>query len=134
MFHPITVPYGSVMLFNEVVLKEGITVDDVELQLGTLCNVVKNNYSNDGFIAGQVFRHTGMVSDEGSVNPLENDDDDDGRERLVIVTYWESFDQHEQSHADELFKEHFGELMEYCDSATERALELLWQGEAEETV
>lgn len=34
-----------------------------------MCNVVKNNYVDDngGFSAGQVYRHGGFVSEEGSV-------------------------------------------------------------------
>ena len=42
MFGPIEVPFGCSMLFNVVDLKEGVTVDDVELLLGEMCNVVKN--------------------------------------------------------------------------------------------
>ena len=54
MFHPISIPFGCVMLFNVVDLKEGVTVDDVEMTLGEMCNVVKNKYGDDegGFIAG----------------------------------------------------------------------------------
>ena len=34
MFHPISIPFGCVMLFNVVDLKDGVTVSDVELVLG----------------------------------------------------------------------------------------------------
>ena len=52
MFHPITIPFDCVMLFNRVYLKEGVTAEDVELELGEMCNVVKNNYDDEGgFIA-----------------------------------------------------------------------------------
>jgi hypothetical protein len=100
MFDPITIPYGTVMLFNVVKLKEGVRPDDVELALGELCNVVKNTYGNEsgGFIGGQVFEYSGFVSEEGSF--------DSGREtepHLVIITYWNSFEQHEKSHADRVF-------------------------------
>ena len=52
MFAPIEVPYGCKMLFNVVDLKDGYTIEDVELLLGEMCNVVKNNYGDDngGFI------------------------------------------------------------------------------------
>ena len=58
MFHPITIPFGCVMLFNVVKLKEGVTVSDVELALGEMCNVVKNTYGDDkgSFIGGQVYK------------------------------------------------------------------------------
>ena len=69
MFGPLTVPFGCVMLYNVVKLKEGVTVEDVELALGELCNVVKNTYGDDkgGFIGGQVYKFGGFVSDEGSI-------------------------------------------------------------------
>ena len=56
MFEPIEIPFGCVMLFNEVNLKDGVTVEDVELAMGEMCNVVKNKYGNDagGFIAGSI--------------------------------------------------------------------------------
>ncbi len=34
MFSPITIPFGCVMMFNVVDLKDGVTIDDVELALG----------------------------------------------------------------------------------------------------
>ena len=38
MFNPIEVPFGCVMLFNEVNLKDGIKIEDVELTLGEMCS------------------------------------------------------------------------------------------------
>ncbi|MCG8097632.1 MAG: hypothetical protein JAZ05_00940, partial [Candidatus Thiodiazotropha taylori] len=99
MFHPIEIPFGCVMLFNVVDLKSGVSVEDVELLLGEMCNVVKNNYGDDngGFIGGQVYRNAGFVSEEGSVGS----DDSHKNKRvnqnmgdIVIVTFWKSFDQH----------------------------------------
>ena len=111
MFHPITIPFECVMLFNRVYLKKGVTAEDVELELGEMCNVVKNNYRDDGgFIAGQVFEFTGFASAEGSINNPGNDE-----KHVAILTYWRSFDQHETSHADKLFKEKFSALLESVD-------------------
>ena len=122
MFHPINIPFGCVMLFNVVDLKEGVSVSDVELVLGEMCNVVKNNYGDDngGFIGGQVYKNAGFISDEGTVM----DDRPDKRIQqnmgdIVIVTYWQSFDQHEKSHADKLFKDKFSELANFCDATFE---------------
>ena len=126
MFHPITIPFGAVMLSNVVKLKHGVTVDDAELALGEMCNVVKNTYGDEegGFIAGQVFKYTGFVSEEGSFDDERKADD-----HLLIVTYWKSFDQHEHSHADHVFKEKFSALAELCDETYELGYEMLWQGE-----
>ncbi len=133
MFAPIEIPFGSKMLFNVVDLKEGVTIEDVELVLGEMCNVVKNNYGDDngGFIGGQVFKNAGFISDEGTVQE-ESDTDkpriDQNMGDIVIVTYWKSFEQHEASHADKLFKEKFSQLAEYCDNTFEVGYEMLWQG------
>ena len=136
MFHPISIPFGCVMLFNVVDLKDGVTVEDVELVLGNMCNVVKNNYGDDngGFIGGQVYKNAGFVSKEGTLN---DDNSDDKRVKqsmgdLVIITYWNSFEQHEKSHADALFKKHFSELGDFCDATYEVGYEMLWQGVPED--
>ena len=128
MFQPITLPFGAVMLSNVVKLKEGVTVDDAELVLGEMCNVVKETYGDEegGFIAGQVFKYTGFVSEEGSFDETRKTDD-----HLLIVTYWKSFEQHEHSHADHVFKEKFAALAELCDETYELGYEMLWQGEPE---
>ena len=124
MFDKISIPYESVMLFNIVKLKENVTIEDVEGLIGEMCFVVKNNYP--GFKAGQVFKYSGFISDEGSVG-------DFGKEgnHLAIVTYWDSFEEHERSHSHETFKELLSNLVEFCDEARELGYELLWQGEQE---
>jgi hypothetical protein len=128
MFHPISIPFGCVMLFNVVDLKEGYTIEDVELTLGEMCNVVKNTYGDDngGFIGGQVYKYSGFVSNEGSFDSKKMTED-----HLVIMTFWQSFEQHEKSHADAIFKEKFAELAEFCDETYELGYEMLWQGTPE---
>lgn len=133
MFEPIQIPYGCVMLFNVVDLKDGVTVDDVELLLGEMCNVVKNTYGNEkgGFIAGQVYKYSGFVSEEGSVGDVPEEQAAAAKIKqgeLAIVTFWKSFDQHEKSHADMIFKEKFSALAKFCDETYELGYEMLWQG------
>lgn len=127
MFGPITIPFGARMLFNVIKLKPGTDMDDVELALGEMCNVVKDTYGDEkgGFIAGQVFRFSGFLSEEGSLNEESAD------EHLAIVTYWKSYEQHERSHADAVFKQKFSALAEMCTSTSELGYEMLWQGEPE---
>lgn len=126
MFGPITIPFGAKLLFNTVKLKPGVTIDDVELALAEMCNVVKETYGGErgGFIAGQVFRFSGFVSSEGSLGGASGSADHD----LVIATYWRSFEQHERSHADAVFRAKFGALAEHCTETREFGYELLWQG------
>jgi hypothetical protein len=90
-----------------------------------MCNVVKNTYGDEegGFIGGQVFEYTGFVSEQGSFDPSKNSED-----HLVIMTYWRSFEQHEKSHADSVFKERFSALAEYCSDTYEMGYKMLWQG------
>lgn len=125
MFTPITIPFGAAMLYNVVKLKEGVNVEDVELALGEMCNVVKNTYGDEagGFIGGQVFKYAGFISEEGSVASSKKTD-----EHLVIITYWKSFEQHEKSHADHIFKEKFEAVAEFCSETFETGYEMLWQG------
>jgi hypothetical protein len=125
MFAPITVPFGAKLLFNVLKLKPGVNFDEVELALGEMCNVVKNTYGGDkgGFIAGQVLKFSGFVSDEGSLSASRATD-----EHLAIVTYWRSFEEHEKSHADEVFKDRFSKLADLCSDSTELGYDMLWQG------
>lgn len=125
MFSPITIPFGAVMMFNVVKLKPGVSVEDVELALGEMCNVVKNTYGDEagGFIGGQVFRYTGFVSEKGSFDATKMSED-----HLAILTYWKSFDQHEQSHADEVFKRKFDAVAKFASETYEIGYEMLWQG------
>lgn len=124
MFGPIAIPFGAKMLFNEVRLKPGVSMDDVEVALGEMCNVVKETYGNEkgGFIAGQVFKFSGFISDEGSVVAKP------AAEHLAIVTYWMSYEQHEKSHADAVFKAKFSALAQMCTETRELGYEMLWQG------
>ena len=118
-------PFGAKALFNTVKLKPGVTIEDVELVLGEMCNVVKNTYGGDkgGFIAGQVYKFSGFVSDEGSLNGSKPADD-----HVAILTYWRSFEEHEKSHADQTFKVKFDALSELCTDSKELGYDMLWQG------
>ena len=121
------------MLFNVVDLKDGVTVEDVELALGEMCNVVKNTYGDEqgGFIAGQVYKYSGFVSEEGSVGEPPESNQVAAKIKqgeLAIVTFWKSFEQNEKSHADSVFKEKFQALVEFCDETYELGYQMLWQG------
>lgn len=125
MFTAITIPFGAVMLFNVVKLKKDVKVEDVELALGEMCNVVKNTYGDEkgGFIGGQVYKFTGFVSEQGSFDTGKMSED-----HIAIVTYWKSFDQHEKSHADAVFKEKFDAVAEMATDTHEIGYQMLWQG------
>jgi hypothetical protein len=124
-------------VFNVVDLKDGVTVEVVELVLGEMCHVVKETYGDDqgSFIAGQVYKYSGFVSAEGSIGVVPEDNATSAKIRqgeLAIVTFWRSFEQHEKSHADKTFKDKFDALVEFCDETCELGYQMLWQGVPEE--
>ncbi len=89
--------------------------------------VVKETYGGEkgGFIAGQVFKFSGFVSNEGSLCDSHPADD-----HFAIVTYWKSFEDHEKSHVDEVFSKTFAALTTMCSDTKELGYDMLWQGEA----
>jgi len=115
------------MLFNTVKLKPGVTFDDVELAVGEICSVVKDTYGGDkgGFIAGQVFKFSGFISDKGSLSESKT-----AADHYAIVTYWSSFEDHEKSHAGEIFNRKFAALAAMCSETKELGYDMLWQGAA----
>lgn len=128
MFSPVTIPFGAKMLFNTATIKPGVTFEDVEMALAEMCNVVKETYGGDkgGFIAGQVYAFSGFVSEEGSLS-----DSKSATQHIAIVTYWKSFEEHERSHADQVFKEKFAALAKLCVETKELGYDMLWQGALE---
>lgn len=125
MFEPLSIPFGAKMLFNTVKLKPGVSMDDVEMAIGEMCNVVKNTYGGDkgGFVGGQVFKFSGFASEEGSLGGVKQSD-----AHVAIVTYWRSFEEHERSHADETFRDRFSALATMCSESRELGYDMLWQG------
>ena len=122
MFNAITIPFESVMLFNTATLKDGVDFDEVELAIAEMCSLVKETYPD--FLAGQVFKYEGLISTEGTVGYENN-----SKEHIAIVTYWKSFESHEESHRNDKFKHAFANLMRYCTDTKELGYKLLWQGE-----
>jgi hypothetical protein len=125
MFDVLAIPFEAKMLFNTVKLKPGVRMEDVELAIGEMCNVVKATYGGDkgGFCGGQVFRFSGFASEEGSLAGVTTAD-----AHVAIVTYWRSFEDHERSHADAVFREKFSALAAMCSESGELGYEMLWQG------
>ena len=48
----------------------------------------------------------------------------------MIVTSWRSFDDHERSHANELFTKTFYALAAICAETKKLGYDMLWQGQA----
>lgn len=120
----------GVVTVNRVILKPGYTVEDLEERVAELCENVKTYHSDTGFIGGFVMINTGMVSNEGSTIGKAVESPLKGREAL-IVTFWNSMEDHEQSHRSETFQPLFKRVLELCENGNEEiAYQLLWQGKA----
>jgi hypothetical protein len=50
---------------------------------------------------------------------------------VAIVTWWRTFEQHERSHADAVFREKFAALAAMCSETRELGYDMLWQGAPE---
>jgi hypothetical protein len=123
-------PYNGVVTVNRVILKPGYSVDDLQERVAELCENVKTYHSETGFVGGFVSLNSGMISNEGSTIGQAVDDELAGKEAL-IVTFWNSFEEHEQSHRIETFQPLFKRVLELCENGNEEiAYEMLWSGKA----
>lgn len=118
----------GVVTINRVILKPEYSTDDLEMRVAELCENVKTYHSDTGFVGGFVAMNSGQVSNEGSTigQPVDNPLKD--REAL-IVTFWQSFEDHERSHRSETFQPLFMKVLELCENGNEEiAYRMLWSG------
>ncbi|HHC72840.1 MAG TPA: ligand-binding protein SH3 [Thiotrichales bacterium] len=123
-------PHDGVVTVNRVILKPEYTVDDLQERVAYLCENVKTYHSDTGFIGGFVALNSGNISNEGSTIGQAVESPLKGREAL-IVTFWRSFEEHEQSHRSKTFQPLFKKVLELCENGNEEiAYEMLWSGRA----
>ncbi len=123
-------PNDGVVTINRVILKPQYTVDDLQERVAVLCENVKTYHSETGFVGGFVALNSGAISNEGSTvgqavqNPLKD-------KEALIVTFWKSFAEHEQSHRSDTFQPLFRQVLELCENGNEEtAYNMLWSGKA----
>jgi len=123
-------PHNGVVTINRVILKPEYSMEDLEERVAVLCENVKTFHSETGFVGGFVAMNSGAISNEGSTvgqavaSPLK------GKEAL-IVTFWNSFDEHEASHQSETFQPLFEQVLELCENGNEEiAYDMMWSGKA----
>ncbi|MEJ2453808.1 MAG: ligand-binding protein SH3 [Candidatus Thiodiazotropha sp.] len=123
-------PYNGVVTVNRVILKPEYSVDDLQERVAELCENVKTYHSETGFVGGFVALNSGLISNEGSTIGQAVDSDLADKEAL-IVTFWNSFEDHEQSHRSKTFQPLFKRVLELCENGNEEiAYEMLWSGKA----
>jgi hypothetical protein len=123
-------PNDGVVTINRVILKPQYSVDDLQERVAVLCENVKTFHSETGFVGGFVALNSGAVSNEGSTLGQAVESPLKGKEAL-IVTFWKSFAEHEQSHRSETFQPLFKQVLELCENGNEEiAYDMLWSGKA----
>ncbi len=120
----------GVVTVNRVILRPEYQVSDLEERVAELCENVKTYHSDTGFVGGFVMMNTGAVSNEGSTIGQPVESPLKGKEAL-IVTFWNSMEEHEQSHRSETFQPLFKKVLELCENGNEEiAYDMLWSGKA----
>lgn len=120
----------GVVTVNRVILKPEYTVDDLQERVALLCENVKTYHSDTGFVGGFVALNSGEISNEGSTAGMAVETELKNREAL-IVTFWNSFEEHEASHKSETFQPLFKDVLALCENGNEEvAYTMLWQGRA----
>ena len=123
-------PHDGVVTVNRVILKPGYTVDDLQERVALLCENVKTYHSETGFVGGLVALNTGNISNEGSTVGQAVESELKGKEALII-TFWRSFAEHEESHRSDTFQPLFQQVIDICENGNEEiAYEMLWSGKA----
>ena len=123
-------PNDGVVTVNRVILKPQYSVDDLQERVAVLCENVKTYHSDTGFVGGYVALNSGAVSNEGSTIGQPVESPLKGREAL-IVTFWKTFAEHEQSHRSATFQPLFQQVLELCENGNEEiAYTMLWSGAA----
>lgn len=123
-------PDDGIVTINRVILKPEYTVEDLEERVAVLCENVKTYHSDTGFVGGFVALNSGQISNEGGAagqtveSPLKD-------REAQIITFWKSFEEHEESHRSETFQPLFSEVLELCENGNEETgYEVLWSGKA----
>jgi len=123
-------PHDGVVTVNRVILKPEYSVEDLEERVAMLCENVKTYHSETGFVGGFVALNSGNISNEGSAAGQAVESDLKDREALII-TFWRSFEEHEESHKSDTFQPLFQDVLALCENGNEEiAYEMLWSGAA----
>ena len=123
-------PYDGIVTINRVILKKQFTLDDLQERVALMCENVKTYHSDTGFLGGMVVLNSGQISNEGSTVGQAFDSEYKDREALII-TFWKSYEDHENSHKSKSFQPLFQKVIDVCENGNEEIVyNMLWQGEA----
>jgi len=123
-------PHDGVVTINRVILKPEYSLDDLQERVAFLCENVKTYHSTTGFVGGFVCLNSGNVSNEGSTIGQAVESEMKNKEALII-TFWNTFTDHEESHKSDTFQPLFEKVLEVCENGNEEiAYDMLWSGAA----
>ena len=123
-------PHDGIVTINRVILKKEYTLDDLQLRVAEMCENVKTYHSETGFIGGMVVLNSGQISNEGSNVGKALASELKDREALII-TFWKSYEDHENSHKSKTFQPLFKKVIDVCENGNEEIVyDMLWQGAA----
>ncbi|OSM01997.1 putative SH3 type 3 domain-containing protein [Magnetofaba australis IT-1] len=123
-------PTDGVVTINRVIIKPQYDIDDLQEKVAELCENVKTYHSDTGFVGGFVALNSGQISNEGSRIGQPVESPNKGREALII-TFWESYAEHEASHRSDTFQPLFQKVLDLCENGNEEiAYDMLWSGRA----
>ena len=123
-------PHDWIVTINRVILKDEFTLDDLQERVAVMCENVKTYHSETGLIGGMVVLNSGQISNEGSNIGKALASDLKDREALII-TFWTSYEDHENSNKSETFQPLFQKVIDVCENGNEEIVySMLWQGAA----
>lgn len=123
-------PHDGIVTVNRVILRDEYSIDDLQERVAVLCENVKTYHSETGFVGGFVCKNSGNISNEGSTVGQAVDSGLKDKEALV-VTFWDNFTNHEESHKSETFQPLFEQVLQLCENGNEEiAYDMLWSGAA----
>jgi len=123
-------PSDGIVTINRVVLKPEYDIDELQERVAFLCENVKTYHSETGFVGGFVALNSGQISNEGSTVGQAVESPMKDKEALVI-TFWKSFEEHEESHKSKTFQPLFERVLELCENGNEEiAYDMMWSGAA----
>jgi len=85
---------------------------DKDLFLGGMMDICRQTEGMEGYLGSKVLEVSG-VSAAGSLLPVNQNDLEITPKKYIILTYWESKDAHEKSHAIPEFFERYKSLPKY---------------------
>ena len=121
-----TLAEDGFITINHVVLKDGLTSDDLFSGFSRLCAYVKTHHSNKGFLGSLVLTNEGRILDAGEVVDHEK-----RHKEVLLMTFWVSEEAHRETHQALNFQVFLEEAVAIAQNGNQEfAYSILWSGVA----